>query len=284
MPAQSFPWCVPTPDRHPVSSTVAPTWAERLPFRPVAYAAGMIVALGLSTAVVRTLLASGVITGRSAAAVRWNSAAAWLTVVVLAVMVVRLERLPLRTLFRGRPTVSALVVALVFAVILRLFGPVPLLVAAAFVPRRPSAGGRELVIWTLGFAGTLVVGMLAFAAIADALSLGERPAGNEGRSFVTSLSILDRLIIVVTAAATEEVRYRSYFIERLHGLRVSPGAAALLSYLVFVAAHIPFFGLEYVLRITAVGGAAFPILYYLTRNFWACFALHFFLDVFLLAA
>ena len=264
--------------------TTTPTWAQRLPFRPLAYVVGIVVALGLATAIARSLSVVGVITGRNAAAVRWNSLAAWITVGLLALLVVHFEKLPIRTLFPGRPTLGALGLAVIFAAVLRILGPAPLLVAAIFLPRRPAGGRRELIIWGVCFAASLLAGMLVFATLVETFSLGVRPAGSSGRAFLTSLSILDRLIIVITAAFTEEVRYRSYLIERLHGLRLWPGAAAVVSYVIFVAAHIPFLGLEYVLRITAVGGAAFPILYYLTRNFWACAALHFLLDVFLLAA
>ena len=265
-----------------MSTAPTPTWADRLPFRPAAYFLGIVIALGLSTAVIR--IGSSVITVSASSAVRWQSAVHWAAVGVLALLVVRFEKLPLRTLFPGRPALGALGIAVVFAVILRFLGPVPLLVAAIFLPRRPTSGRRALIIWGACFAASLVAGMLVFATLVETFSLGEAPAGNRGRAFLTRLSILDRLIIVITAAFTEEVRYRSYLIERLHGLRLWPGVAAVVSYVIFVAGHIPFFGLEQVLRVTAVGGAAFPILYYLTRNFWACFALHFLLDVFLLAA
>lgn len=260
-----------------------PTWARRLPFKPLPYVAGVVVALGFQTAITKSLIAAGV-PGDPSSAARWNSVAAWLTVAVLGLLVVRVEKLPLRTLFPGRPTFRTLGTAVAFAAVLRLLGPVPLLVTAVFLPRRPVAARRDLVMWGVCFAAALLAGTLLFSALVEIFSLGQRPSGNAGRDFITSLSILDRLLIVVTASVTEEVRYRSYLIERLHGLRLSPGAAATLSYVVFVAAHIPFFGLEYVLRIQAVGGAAFPILYYMTRNYWACFALHFLLNIFVLAA
>jgi len=258
-------------------------WARRLPRQPVVYLAGIFIALFVPRLVGTMLSLAGLVTD-DASGVRWNWLTALITVALLALFVVHVEKLPIRTLFPGRLKIRHLGAAFAFVLVLRFGGgPVPLIVAAIFLPRRPPGRGRELLLWALSAAVVLAVGMVLFSAAVDAWSLGTAPSGGGGRAIISSLSIAERLLLVVSVSFAEEVRYRSYTIERLHGLGLPAGLAALLSYIVFVAAHIPFFGLEHVLRVTAIGSVGFPILYYLTRSFWACVALHFLLDIFILA-
>ena len=256
-------------------------WVRRLPFLPAAYAVGIAVALFLPLLLAGGLRATGVTSGTPV--LLQATAQGWLTAGVLVAIVLGLEKAPLRTLFTGRLRAGHIGLALAFVVVLHTLGPAPLLALGLFWPRRPAQPGRDRLMWIVGLVLAVVVGAFAFQYLAEVFDLGRARPGGGGRSLIEQLSIAERLVLVVTTAVTEEIRYRTYLIERLHGLRLSPGVAALVSYVLFVAAHIPSFGLDHVLRVTAVGSVGFPVLYYLTRSFWACACLHFALNIFILA-
>lgn len=251
-------------------------WEARLPRKLAPYLIGIVVALFLP----RLLNLGMFAVGQQGIRVSWISGprSTWitspLTVAALILIVLRVERLPLRTLFPGRFSLRLLGLVLVFAVVTRTVGPVPLIAAAFFLPRRPNRRGRALAVWATWFVVVCLAGTWLFGLAVDAYSLGQAAQGNQGLAIIAELSVLEKLVLVFVAASAEELRYRAYLIERLHGLGLSPALAVLVSYLLFVAAHIPFFGLEHVLRITAIGSVAFAVLYYMTRSVWACFALH----------
>ena len=87
--------------------------------------------------------------------------------------------------------------------------------------------------------GAVVLGLLATGAAVIALSMGQPAA----LSAVGQLPLWVKVILVVTAAITEELVWRSYPIERLTELTGRVWVGAAVSAVVFLAIHFPMWGL-----------------------------------------
>lgn len=126
--------------------------------------------------------------------------------------------------------------------------------------RRPS--GRLVL---LGLAGGLVIAMAGMAATGAFVTVSGIQQPPEAMGVLGGLSAAHRVLLVVTAAITEEILYRGYPIERLAELTGRLWVAAFVPGLVFVAVHLPFWGPTALpLQITASAG--FIGLYLWKRN------------------
>ncbi|WP_313692927.1 CPBP family intramembrane glutamic endopeptidase [Halorarum halobium] len=81
------------------------------------------------------------------------------------------------------------------------------------------------------------------------------------------------IALSLTAAVTEEVLYRGYPIERLAELTGSVWVGAGLTFLVFTAVHLPFWGVGGTLQI-GVNALLLTLLYVWRRNLGACILAH----------
>lgn len=103
--------------------------------------------------------------------------------------------------------------------------------------RRPS---WRLVLLALG--GGLVITAAGLAATGAFVALSGVQQPPQGLEVLGDLSWGHKVLIVVTAAVTEEILYRGYPIERLTELTGRLWLAAAVSGAVFLAVHLPFWG------------------------------------------
>jgi uncharacterized protein len=100
------------------------------------------------------------------------------------------------------------------------------------------------------------------------------PPPNQGIETLVALPIPVLILLIFTAAITEEILYRGYPIERLRELTGNKWLAVLISFVIFILPHITFFGLQWLLY-QGIGTIMIYILYVWRRNLWACILLHF---------
>ncbi|WP_032364616.1 CPBP family intramembrane glutamic endopeptidase [Rhodococcoides fascians] len=137
--------------------------------------------------------------------------------------------------------------------------------------RRPSSGDIEWVMYAFG--AVMVWSWL--------LSIVAPQTDNDGVATIAALGLGGVLILIVTAAVTEEIVYRGYLAERLGALlgrgaypRLA-GAAASLS--VFVVPHVAFFGPSWLLH-QLPGTLALAAIALFRRNLPAAMLLHFLIN------
>lgn len=82
-----------------------------------------------------------------------------------------------------------------------------------------------------------------------------------------------RILMVLTAAVTEEIQYRGYPIERLFRLTGNLPLSAAITYVVFVCLHISFWTLGGAIQI-GLGALVLYALYLWRRNLPACMVMH----------
>jgi membrane protease YdiL (CAAX protease family) len=130
--------------------------------------------------------------------------------------------------------------------------------------------GRLVLV---GLAAGVVITLAGMAATGVVLALGFVQQPPEALGVLGGLSAAHRVLLVVTAAVTEEILYRGYPIERLAELTGRPWCAAAVPGLVFVAVHLPFWGATALpLQVTATAG--FIGLYLWKRNLPAVMIAH----------
>jgi membrane protease YdiL (CAAX protease family) len=152
---------------------------------------------------------------------------------------------------------------LLVAVVLR----VERLGASSLLLRRPSGRDLEWVFYAFGIvmAWSWLIGTLA------------PQRDNEGVATIAALGVAGALVLIVTAAVTEEVVYRGFLAERLgalFGRRTYArwlGAAASLA--IFTGPHLAFFGPSWLLH-QLPGALAIATLAVVRRNLLAAMALH----------
>lgn len=133
--------------------------------------------------------------------------------------------------------------------------------------RRPSSRDIEWVMYAFG--AVMVWSWL--------LSIVAPQKDNDGVATIAALGLGGVMILIVTAAVTEEIVYRGYLAERLGALlgrgaypRLA-GAAASLA--VFVAPHVSFFGPSWLLH-QLPGTLALAAIALFRRNLPAAMLLH----------
>jgi len=130
---------------------------------------------------------------------------------------------------------------------------------------------RQDVLWA--FVGFLIAGALISGTIPllKALGIGTTEVGVRR---LGEFSFTLRILMVLTAAITEEIQYRGYPIERLYRLTGNLPLSALITYVVFVALHISFWTIGGAIQI-GLGSLVLYALYLWRRNLPACMLMHF---------
>ncbi|GMA30936.1 CPBP family intramembrane glutamic endopeptidase [Litorihabitans aurantiacus] len=96
---------------------------------------------------------------------------------------------------------------------------------------------------------------------------------NEGQDSITGLGVGGVLILLITAAVTEEIVYRGYLAERFGALLRSRWIGAAVSLAIFVVPHVVVFGPSWLL-IHLVGSLAIVTVVLVRCNLWAAMLTH----------
>jgi uncharacterized protein len=96
---------------------------------------------------------------------------------------------------------------------------------------------------------------------------------------VLALPLWFKFVFLPVVAGTEEVIFRGYPAERLIGLTGRRWIAGLVTWSVFVAAHMPFIGFVDTLFYTAPGALILTVFYLWRRNLPANVLLHFLINL-----
>lgn len=178
----------------------------------------------------------------------------------------------LPSLLQETPLIQRIVLELILAWAIALF----LIMLVLFWERKPlsSIGIRKLN--RKDVLGAIVGFLLGGVIIMGTMPIVERTglgSTEEGVRYLSQFSVGLRMFMVLTAAVTEEIRYRGYLIERLNMLTNRIGLSTLLSYLLFVALHFYFWGIGGMLQI-GLGSIVLYGLYRWRRNLLACILMH----------
>lgn len=137
--------------------------------------------------------------------------------------------------------------------------------------RRPTVAGMLIAV---AAAAVMIAGLAAiYLRILPALHITEDSQLHE-------LAAAPRwwlIISLVRAAAGEEILFRGYAIERFRELTGSLPIAAIVSWAVFTAAHVPLWGWGHLL-VAGFCGAILTLLYLWRRNLWVTMLAHFLVD------
>lgn len=115
-----------------------------------------------------------------------------------------------------------------------------------------------------GCGAALIVGVpLAFAGVTT----------GQGVDLIIGLGVPGVLLMIVTAAVTEEIIYRGYLAERLGALARSRWVGAIVSFVLFVIPHVTVFGWSWFLG-PAAGAFAIAATALFRRNLWAAIIIH----------
>lgn len=120
---------------------------------------------------------------------------------------------------------------------------------------------------------SFVAGIVSFiltGPLVKALGLGGT-TGGIAQLAQTPLAL--RIGLVITAGMIEEILFRGYPIERLSNLTGRPSLSAIMTYIVFVLLHLPFWGLGGAIQI-GVWSIVITVLYVKRRNLLACMLVH----------
>ncbi|HXG01618.1 MAG TPA: type II CAAX endopeptidase family protein [Bacteroidota bacterium] len=130
---------------------------------------------------------------------------------------------------------------------------------------------RDDALWA--FVGFVIAGVIISATIPllKSVGLGTTEAGVRR---LGEFSIPLRLLMVLTAAITEEIQYRGYPIERLYRLTGNLHLSAAITYVVFVALHVSFWTVGGAIQIGLTSIVLYA-LYMKRRNLGACMLMHF---------
>jgi uncharacterized protein len=122
--------------------------------------------------------------------------------------------------------------------------------------------------------GGFVVGLAVFAVtipLVHILGVGTDLAQGVARVAALPFGLL--VALVFTAAITEEVLFRGYPIERLSAITGSVWWGAIISFIVFVSLHLPFWGLGGAIQIGA-WSLVVTGLYVWRRSLASCVTMH----------
>ena len=145
------------------------------------------------------------------------------------------------------------------------------------IEHRPLASiGWRGVRWTY-IATSPLWWLLGTLGTAGLVILLRGHLNTEPADILTGLPVWTRVLMVITAAVTEEVAFRGYLMERLHDLTGHIRFAAVLSALVFAAAHMPYWGvLEGLVRLPM--GVVLSVRYARSRSLLPPVIVHFIAD------
>ena len=134
---------------------------------------------------------------------------------------------------------------------------------ASLLITKPSGKDTEWAFYTFG-------GVMAWSWIASLIAPQD---DNAGVAVISSMSIIGVVLLIFTAAITEEVVYRGYVQERLGSLLRSRWMGAAISLAIFVTPHIVFFGPSWLFH-QLVGSLALVAFTLIRRNLVATMLLH----------
>ena len=128
------------------------------------------------------------------------------------------------------------------ALLLAVVSGVERLGPSSLMIRRPRERDLEWVLYAFGF-------VMALSWVAGGLAPQDH---NDGIATIVSLGVPGVMLLIVTAAVTEEVVYRGFLAERLGALfgrrRWARPLGAALSLVIFVLPHLAFFGPSWLLH------------------------------------
>lgn len=128
---------------------------------------------------------------------------------------------------------------------------------------RPTGGD---VAWALAF---FVISTLASWVIHAAFP----PPPSEGMATLLALPVPVLVALILTTATTEEILYRGYPVERLRELTGRTWLGVVISFVLFVAPHLAFFGPQWLVY-QGVSVVLLYVLYLWRRNLVACMIMH----------
>lgn len=132
---------------------------------------------------------------------------------------------------------------------------------------------RSVLLGLLGFLGLSIVYGLATALQATF----HLPGHGRGLAQLLALPVWLRVLLVVRAGVVEEILYRGYPIERIAWLSGSRWAGALVPIAIFSLAHVPFWGVAYLL-VVLPGAVVLTCLYLWRRDLTVNMVAHFLAD------
>lgn len=134
---------------------------------------------------------------------------------------------------------------------------------ASLLITKPSGKDIEWAFYAFG-------GVMAWSWIASLISPQE---DNAGVAIISNMSVAGVVLLIITAAVTEELVYRGYLQERLGSLLQSRWIGAAVSLAIFIAPHIVFFGPTWLFH-QLVGSLALVAFTLIRRNLVATMLLH----------
>lgn len=167
-----------------------------------------------------------------------------------------------------------------FGLVIRWLNFAALVALVVVWERRPiaSIGLRRFRWWTIplgvaaGVAVVVATPLIVWLNRTLGLSSDQRLV-----ALLFALAWPARAVVVLTAAVVEEALFRGYAFERLAELTGHRGAAAVVTFLAFTAAHIPAVGLPHLLPVGVVG-ALVTVLYLWRRDLVVNIVAHFVID------
>lgn len=148
------------------------------------------------------------------------------------------------------------------------------------IERRPlqSVGLRKpqwkSLAWGVGGAAAMVAGMaFIYLVVFPAMNVTEESQLGE----MQTLPLWFRVALITRAAVFEELYYRGFAIERITELTGNRWLAALISLLLFTAAHLDYWGWAHLL-VAGFGGLVLTVLYLLRRDLGAAMLAHWLTD------
>lgn len=134
---------------------------------------------------------------------------------------------------------------------------------ASLLITKPSGKDIEWAFYVFG-------GVMAWSWVASLIAPQEE---NVGVGMIVSMGIPGVLLLIATAAITEEIAFRGYLQERLGSLMRSRWIGAAVSLAIFIAPHVVFFGPSWLLHQLA-GTLALVAFTLIRRNLVATMTLH----------
>lgn len=150
-------------------------------------------------------------------------------------------------------------------------GAALIIVWVLVIERRPLASlllvrlRREDVNWVLWGAGAAIVAGTVLFLLSTEVA--------QGLDVIVAMGVSGVLLMVVTAAVTEEIVYRGYLAERFGCVARSRLIGAVASFILFVAPHVIHFGWQWLLG-PVLGALAIAVSAYLRRNLWVAMLIH----------
>jgi membrane protease YdiL (CAAX protease family) len=156
---------------------------------------------------------------------------------------------------------------------------VAFLCAIAFAAQRwpPSEFGIRWPGWR-DLLASLAGVILAFVLSGAASRFIVLPSSVSDLQKLAAVPVGLRILVVLTAAVTEEFIYRGFAIEELAYLIGKRWLAGLLSLLLFTVSHAGLYGMSAALIVPFLVGAVLTGLYLWRSNLWSCMLMHAIID------